>query len=133
MATSRSADLHPPACFSPLKSHWTLLARALLCRQGLTTFVRHMERQQEPHRRQETRFQRRFRAKINVKSTHFGGIFGIFFALLATAAGSRSVRLAHGCVYLMGNVKISGWKLAGIIREPLGPSGGENLGRAWTP
>ena len=53
--------------------------------------------------------------------------------MLATAAGARSVWHTPGCVYLMGNVKARGWKLAGVIGEPLGPSGGEILGRAWTP
>ena len=78
MAKTRSADFRLPACFRPPNSRWMTLARVLRCRQGLTTFVRHLERPQEPHRRQETRFQRRFGATMNVKSTHFGGIFGGF-------------------------------------------------------
>ena len=78
MTKTRSADFHLSACFRPLNSRWMILARVLRCGQGLTTFVRRLGTPQEPHRRQETRFQRRFRAKMNVKSTHFGSIFGIF-------------------------------------------------------
>ena len=72
-----------------------ILARVLRCGQGLTTFVRRLGTPQEPHRRQETRFKRRFGAKIDVNRRILAA-FSVLFRILGDRGGLQEREARSG-------------------------------------